>query len=136
RNVLAVKQEFSLGRVIETGNQAQKRGLAAAGRAQQREKFTLADRHRNRVQRLYGMFACTENFPHAADVYGIPLGLIPHALPHCLRPLFATGPSPVDCHHTTSGLATARWDAKSEKFERRLAQAFSLACSGKDRPES
>ena len=52
RDVLAVEQDFAIGRIVEAGDQPQKRGLSAAGRAEQREELVLADRDRDIVERL------------------------------------------------------------------------------------
>src|SRR4051812_30505741 len=51
RDVLAVKQDLALGREVEAGDQPQKRGLAAAGGPQKREKLVLADGDRDIVER-------------------------------------------------------------------------------------
>ena len=51
RDVLAVEQDAALVRRLEAGEQAQQRGLAAAGRAEQREELALEDVERQAVDR-------------------------------------------------------------------------------------
>ena len=42
-DVLAVEQDLALGRLLEAADHPQRRRLAAAGRAEQREELALAD---------------------------------------------------------------------------------------------
>ena len=63
RDVDAVEQDAARVRRLEAGKQAEQRGLAAAGRAEQREELVLADVERDRVDR--GRAA--EALGHAVD---------------------------------------------------------------------
>ena len=51
RDVLAVEQDFAVGRIVEAGDQPQQRRLSATGRAEQREEFVFADRDGDIVER-------------------------------------------------------------------------------------
>ena len=51
RDVAAVEQDAPVARRLEAGEHAQQRGLAAAGRAEQREELVLADVERDAVDR-------------------------------------------------------------------------------------
>ena len=114
-DLLAVQQDLTAGRVVEAGDQPKQRGLAAARRPQQREELVLADRHRHAVERGEGVLADPENLAHATNVDGAPIRLIRHTLPHCLRPaLCGRSCSLLDCHHSPTGLATARLNADSK----------------------
>jgi hypothetical protein len=54
RDVLAAKQDAALVRRFETREHAQQRGLAAATRAEQREKFASGNIERDAVDRAEG----------------------------------------------------------------------------------
>jgi hypothetical protein len=63
RDVPAVEQDFSLIRRLEAGEHPQQRGLAAAGRSEQGEKFPGADLKRQLVDRNKS----AEALGHAVD---------------------------------------------------------------------
>ena len=50
-NVLAVEEHPSLAGELQPGDDAQQRGLARAGRAEQGDEFTVVDRHADAPQR-------------------------------------------------------------------------------------
>src|SRR5690606_24853556 len=50
RGILIAEEDAAAGRLLETGDQPQQRGLARARRAEQRDQFTGADVERNIMQ--------------------------------------------------------------------------------------
>ena len=63
-HAMAVDDDLALGRILESGEHAQQRGLAAARRAEQREELALADLE---VGIVDGDDGAAETLIHIAD---------------------------------------------------------------------
>ena len=84
RDVLAIEQDFALGRIVEAGDQPQQRGLAAAGRPKQREELVFADGDGDIVESGDLALACAKDLADAANVDRIPI----RSFRHSNAPLF------------------------------------------------
>ncbi len=73
-DVLTVEQDRARGRAVEPGDQPQKRGLAAARRAEKGEELALPDRDGNGIERPDRLRALAEYLDSIAGFYGIGLG--------------------------------------------------------------